>query len=1008
MRIVIDMQGAQSFGSRHRGIGRYSTSFTKALIKNRDKHEIIILLNGSFQKSLVEIRKDFADILPKENIIVWYPQENNYNISKLIREAVLFKLDADIVIVSSLFENENNAAVSISHLDKKINTAVILYDLIPYIYQDIYLLNQNIKNEYLEKIEYLKKADLLLSISESSRQEAINYIDFNSNNVINISTASDNHFTKVNISDIEKNKVSAKYNLYKPFIMYTGGIDYRKNIDNLILAYSKLPNNIRHDYQLAIICSIREQDKNKLTKLVLQAGLNTDQVIFTGFIEEQDLITLYNLCYLFVFPSWHEGFGLPALEAMQCGAPVIASNVSSLPEVVGLQEALFNPHSIDDITQKIQQVIENPSFRIQLIAHNEKQVQKFSWDKSALSAINALENYYENCKKNEYAVKLQENLEHKRKLAYISPIPNAKSGIADYSEQLLVELAKYYDIHLIINQNDISQDLKSKYTIHNTAWFKENYTLFDRVLYHFGNSEFHQHMFELLPQITGVVVLHDFFLSGICSYLEMMRINPNSWATELYNSYGYLAVKQRYIMDKIHDVIFKYPCNFSVLKNAAGVISHSKYAKNLAYQYYGGSNLNNLKTWEIIPLLRFSNLKQDKINIRQSLNADDSFIVCSFGILGRTKQNLSLLQAWFSSDLASNTKCKLIFVGNNDENSIYGTEILSFIKKNDKHQQIKITGWVDSNTFKNYLTIADLSVQLRSLSRGETSAAVLDAMNYAIPTIINANGAMAELPQDSVYMLEDKFNNMNLAAAINKLYHDEDLRNKLSLNARQYIINNHSPEKCAKKYYEAIENFYAKKYSMDEIIQDVDDKNDLQALENIELQKIAHTLSLNFTNAKSAKQVLIDVSCLVNKTLDSINFYKIRELVLSLLNNQHKFSSYRIEPVYIAKNEISYKYARDFVFGLFECHNAFSDDFIEYSKNDIFLKLDIIINKNSMDTLDTLENMFNIGMKMYFMIKNQTQELQNELLNISNKLDITILDWQDNAEKLMNKLTIVD
>lgn len=100
---------------------------------------------------------------------------------------------------------------------------------------------------------------------------------------------------------------------------------------------------------------------------------------------------MYNLCKAFIFPSWHEGFGLPALEAMNCGAPVIASNRSSLPEVIGLDDALFD--SLDDniMSKKIEQILTDETFREKLTEHANIQIEKFSWEQSAKKAIDALE-----------------------------------------------------------------------------------------------------------------------------------------------------------------------------------------------------------------------------------------------------------------------------------------------------------------------------------------------------------------------------------------------------------------------------------------------------------------------------------------------------------------------------------------------------------------------------------------------------------------------------------------
>jgi glycosyltransferase involved in cell wall biosynthesis len=119
--------------------------------------------------------------------------------------------------------------------------------------------------------------------------------------------------------------------------------------------------------------------------------MNKDEVVFTEYITDEELQTLYYTCKLFVFPSWHEGFGLPALEAMKCGAAVISSNTSSLPEVVNLEEALFDPLSTESITNKLVEFLSKPELIERMKAHAKIQAPLFSWDASAKRAIAGFE-----------------------------------------------------------------------------------------------------------------------------------------------------------------------------------------------------------------------------------------------------------------------------------------------------------------------------------------------------------------------------------------------------------------------------------------------------------------------------------------------------------------------------------------------------------------------------------------------------------------------------------------
>ena len=157
------------------------------------------------------------------------------------------------------------------------------------------------------------------------------------------------------------------------------------------MAYSLLSQELRAEHQLVIVSKIQEDERDNLIQLAKQAGLVENELILTGYVPDEDLIALYNLATLFVFPSKHEGFGLPVLEAMACGAPVIGSNTTSVPEVIGWEEALFDPYSAKSIAQKMGFALQDETWRTQLREHGLRQARKFSWDASAKRAIKAFE-----------------------------------------------------------------------------------------------------------------------------------------------------------------------------------------------------------------------------------------------------------------------------------------------------------------------------------------------------------------------------------------------------------------------------------------------------------------------------------------------------------------------------------------------------------------------------------------------------------------------------------------
>jgi len=301
-------------------------------------------------------------------------------------------LQPDIVHISSLFEGfGDNTVTSVGKFDTATPVSISFYDLIPFLNPKEYLeVDRFYATYYLRKLEYLKRASLLLSISEFSRSEGLAHLNFSSEEIINISSAAEPFFTDA-APATDPAALKEKFGITRPFVLYTGGADPRKNLTRLLEAYAQIPAQLRLQHQLVLAGRIDRAEHLALLKGIKASGMNADEVVFTEYISDEELQTLYYSCKLFVFPSWHEGFGLPALEAMKCGAAVISSNTSSLPEVVNLEEALFDPLSSSSISAKLVEFLSNPALIERMKAHAKVQAPLFSWDVSAQKAIAGFE-----------------------------------------------------------------------------------------------------------------------------------------------------------------------------------------------------------------------------------------------------------------------------------------------------------------------------------------------------------------------------------------------------------------------------------------------------------------------------------------------------------------------------------------------------------------------------------------------------------------------------------------
>jgi glycosyltransferase involved in cell wall biosynthesis len=940
IRCVLDLQGAQG-ESAFRGIGRYSLNFARAMVRSAGEHEVWIALNGLFPETAASLRAEFSKWLPQDRIVVFQTPgpvsemdpANTWRrkAAEAIRESFLASLKPDILHVSSMVEGyADNSVTSVKSHDPSYLTAATFYDAIPLLYPDRYLYSSEITNYYLRKLQWLKRADLLLAISESSSREAIQELNIPENRVCNISTGLEEGCGLIELSVAARASLFEKYGIKKNFLMYSGATDIRKNMEGLIAAFALLPARLRGEYQLLLAGKNDDVRRRQLQDTARRHGLREDRLLFTGFVDDADLLALYNTCSLFVLPSYHEGFGLPALEAMACGAPAIASNVASLPEVVGNPDALFDPDQPSDIARKIEHVLTDPDFRKSLSEGGLVQAKNFTWDRTARTAWSAFENLIFSKPVPSASWEIVENLVSKPKLAYFSPLPPEKSGISDYSAELLPELARFYEIETIVEQNTVSDKwVNANFPIRSVSYFERHASQYDRIVYQIGNSPFHVYMLDILRRYPGVIVLHDFFLTGMYRWMSQTG-DTSIFSKVAFDSHGYLGVAQEKEFGRDW-AVSNLPCNRPVIDAAAGFIVHSEFSRQLADKWYGPGTSAN---WELIPHLRTA-LAKNRVAARRRLGISNTdYLVCSFGLIDPTKLTDRVLSGWLGSQLARNKECRLVFVGDNHGGD-FGAELLNRIACSEAADRIQITGYSPREVYRDYLSAADCTVQLRTNSRGETSGAVLDCLGSAQPTIVNAHAGFAELPDDIVVKLPDDFSDAELTGAFDRLYLDAEYRTQLAERAVDFVRSYLHPTRIAERYHEAIESFAGSHPMAAEqrLATHISSISTTVTPSHADMIAAARAISLNRVN--HSHQLMLDVSATAKNDLKTGIERVARNLTRELIKNP---GPWRVEPIrFIDGNRL---YARKFGLDLVDVELRLEEPQIECRPGDIYLALD--------------------------------------------------------------------
>lgn len=230
----------------------------------------------------------------------------------------------------------------------------------------------------------LRKAEKIITVSEFSKQDISKYIKYPEENIEIIAPAVDHRLYFPNRSK----KCLSKYGIGndEKVILYVGAEEPRKNVQFLINSFSKLKNKIPHIKLLKAGTPNYLFVRKKLLEQIKALNLQND-VIFTGYVSETELAEIYNAVDLFVFPSLYEGFGIPPLEAMACGTPVITSNTSSLPEVVGDAAVQADPFNVEKFAEEMYEVLTNEELKEEMIRKGLKRSKMFSWDISAKKTL---------------------------------------------------------------------------------------------------------------------------------------------------------------------------------------------------------------------------------------------------------------------------------------------------------------------------------------------------------------------------------------------------------------------------------------------------------------------------------------------------------------------------------------------------------------------------------------------------------------------------------------------
>ena len=809
MHLVVDAQALQSPDFRRRGVGRYVRDLLRALVAVPGV-QVEVVFNASLPApDEDDLRGTPADSgAPRSGGCVhWYEPPLPRSPSVVGTDAYfadwLCALAPDVVLLPSIFDEA--AAIPRFRADRRPLVAAVVYDLIPLLFHRRYLRTPARRNLYSARLQALDRCDLVLAISEATRRDVIGLLRWPGERVTTILGAAEPPRGVAPTPDAAV--VLGPLSIDRPFILYVGGSESRKNLTGALAALAALPAATRNGVQLVIVCALSEAQRRTLERMARRLGIQ-DSVVFTGYVDDAVLDVLYRTCRLFLFPSYYEGLGLPVLEALQRGAPVVVSDRSSIPEFAGPGAWLVDPASPADMARAISKALTVPYE--EGFDDRRRFAAGFEWSATARVALQAIEAALKQIKRVADSSGLIREadapglLREARptqpfRVAWVSPVPPAPSGIADYSAELLALLAESFDISLVVSPGATVAASLSRFPVlrPDQAIQEHEQRPFDLFVYHVGNHERHVYMLDLMRRYSGLTVLHDVAIGGLALKAQETGEWFGSIAATVETEDSTLAVAVRRGEADHERIVRDATLNTPVLAHSEAVIVHS------ASSWSRVSRMAGVPVFRVPQGVAVEALRSP-IDCRHALGLQlSNFLIVTLGEVTASKRVDRVLDA--IARLPSDLRERTTFMVVGGAPSALRSELEAQANRLGIGEHVRFTGRVPLEELGIYGCAADACVQLRYPVRGETSAALLRALAAGSACLVSDVGSFSEVPDEvALRVMPDEHEVAHLSELFVRLHGEPELSRQLRNRAAEWIRSAHTLEHAARLYEAAI------------------------------------------------------------------------------------------------------------------------------------------------------------------------------------------------------------
>jgi glycosyltransferase involved in cell wall biosynthesis len=497
----IDGRATQGAGSAERGLGRHVVELVDAL------HELSPEALGSIRLDSGLPAPEALASLEGEGLLGWGldPPRRGEALPSLYH-------------VPAPFESQRLDGVWPEWIRSgrhQVRTVVTLHDLVPLVMSDLYLRdNLLFKTVYEARLGLIRSAHQVLAISDNTAADAVRHLGIDPARITLISSGVSDSFSSLVTSVDQAAEILRRTHpsIRGGFLLYVGGGDPRKNMRRTVEAFARLPSAVRRSHQLVVVCKLGPQVTGELRVYARRLGIDDADLVFVGFVPDRELAAMYRSCALFVFPSLYEGFGLPILEAMSCGAPVAAAENSSIPEVLGDLRGTFDAADPNHIAATLHSILEDPEELQLLRERSRRRVAQFTWERVARKV---LEGY-------ERALRVPAGRwrgRPRKRIAVAAPWPPAASRAAASSERLVTALAERADVDVLARPTAKAFDRTPRpgvrvWGIDELDWLLELRS-HDGYVYVLDGDPRDGPIMDALVKRPGIVLLHDVRLQPI-------------------------------------------------------------------------------------------------------------------------------------------------------------------------------------------------------------------------------------------------------------------------------------------------------------------------------------------------------------------------------------------------------------------------------------------------------------------------------------------------------------